>query len=391
MWQVETWTAAASGHGGGRSAELHLGAVVYSPSGSELDGLDEIAFLPNANPVIRGWHGGEADGDTMEDGWMRYNSAEIFGSTIFSWIFLDRDGWMAWLSQANHIFHRLQNKSSYEDYAIIDSIHFWLRILEPTQTPPKGYLFICPSKDLKTGPSSLQWPDCPAYWSLDPLGAERLSTDEAMHLGFPSIELETRVYRRYWDASVYAGLRKFHEGKGFDPESQDVAQHLGLPLYKLSHEVEGPFAHVDEVSNAETETEGGSTTTTEDEDEDEDGSSPEDEDGEVSDVKTKRESSHTTTTKDEDGDGLAPEDVDGEISEAEANSEGSSPATNEDEDRDELTPQEKQIPECASLHSDVELSWSWNAIMFVKLGLILALGFGSLCEYGRAVLSQQDI
>ncbi|KAJ7500141.1 hypothetical protein B0H11DRAFT_2189506 [Mycena galericulata] len=102
------------------------------------------------------------------------------------------------------------------------------------------------------------------------------------------------------------------------------------------------------------------------------------------------------TNEDEDGDGSAPEDVDGEILEVGAESEGSSPATNEDEDRDELTPQDdtkERIPECASLHlvTDVELSWSWKAIMFVKLGLILALGFGSLCEYGRAVLSQQDI
>ncbi|KAJ7497806.1 hypothetical protein B0H11DRAFT_1856839 [Mycena galericulata] len=48
------------------------------------------------------------------------------------------------------------------------------------------------------------------------------------------------------------------------------------------------------------------------------------------------------------------------------------------------------LRKCASLHlvTDVELSWSWKAIMFVKLGLILALGLSSLCEYGWAVLSQ---
>ncbi|KAJ7500166.1 hypothetical protein B0H11DRAFT_1909136 [Mycena galericulata] len=79
------------------------------------------------------------------------------------------------------------------------------------------------------------------------------------------------------------------------------------------------------------------------------------------------------TNEDDDGDGLAPEVVNGEIPEAEAKSEDSSLATNEDKDRDELTHQEnkEQIPECASLHSetDVELSRSWKAIMFVKLGL----------------------
>ncbi|KAJ6486628.1 hypothetical protein C8R45DRAFT_930264 [Mycena sanguinolenta] len=38
------------------------------------------------------------------------------------------------------------------------------------------------------------------------------------------------------------GLHRFHQAKGFDLDSQDVAQHLGYPLYKLS----GPFAHIDE-------------------------------------------------------------------------------------------------------------------------------------------------
>ncbi|KAJ7858600.1 hypothetical protein B0H13DRAFT_1471805, partial [Mycena leptocephala] len=73
------------------------------------------------------------------------------------------------------------------------------------------------------------WPDCPAYWSLDPAGVKRLGTEEAVHFGFPSIELTTTVFGRSWDASVYAGLRQFHRAKGFDPDSQEVASHLGQP------------------------------------------------------------------------------------------------------------------------------------------------------------------
>ncbi|KAJ7497807.1 hypothetical protein B0H11DRAFT_2384570, partial [Mycena galericulata] len=155
--------------------------------------------------------------------------------TISSWISLDHDGRIAWLSQANHIFHRLQIKLNYEDYAtvILREIYFHLHILEPTQTPPNGYLFVCPTKDLRTGPTSVQWPYCPAYWSLDPSGSECLSTDEATHLGFPSIDLETRVRTNSYGASVYAGLHKFHEGKGFDPDSQDVARHLEEPLFQI--------------------------------------------------------------------------------------------------------------------------------------------------------------
>ncbi|KAJ6631226.1 hypothetical protein B0H10DRAFT_1938742 [Mycena sp. CBHHK59/15] len=49
------------------------------------------------------------------------------------------------------------------------------------------------------------------------------------------------------DGSVYAGLRQFYQGKGFDPYSQDtVARHLGYPLYQLSYEPDAPFAHVQE-------------------------------------------------------------------------------------------------------------------------------------------------
>ncbi|KAJ7153842.1 hypothetical protein C8R46DRAFT_897824, partial [Mycena filopes] len=83
----------------------------------------------------------------------------------------------------------------------------------------------------------------PAYWSLDPSGVERLSTEEATRLGFPPLELTTKVWGMSWDASVYDGLRQFHQAKGFNPESQDVARHLGYPLYQLSEEVDPLFAH----------------------------------------------------------------------------------------------------------------------------------------------------
>ncbi|KAJ7927327.1 hypothetical protein B0H13DRAFT_1598805 [Mycena leptocephala] len=86
-------------------------------------------------------------------------------------------------------------------------------------------------------------PDCPAYWSLDPSGAERLSPEEAAELGFPSIRSLTSIYIDSWDADVYAALRQFHRAKGFDPDSQDVARHLGYPLYQLPSAVDALFAH----------------------------------------------------------------------------------------------------------------------------------------------------
>ncbi|KAJ6522046.1 hypothetical protein B0H19DRAFT_900630, partial [Mycena capillaripes] len=66
-----------------------------------------------------------------------------------------------------------------------------------------------------------------AYWSLDPVGVDRLTAEEATELGFPSIRLNSTIDGVSWDATVYAGLRRFHKAKGFNPDSQDVARYLG--------------------------------------------------------------------------------------------------------------------------------------------------------------------
>jgi hypothetical protein len=123
----------------------------------------------------------------------------------------------------------------------VDNIYFRIRIPATPQDGPSGYLFLCPAKDFQTGPSSFRWPDCPAYWSVDPAGAQRLSPDETARLGFPSIQLITEVREWSWDSSVYSGLRQFHQAKGFDADSQDIARHIGYPLYQLS--TDPLFAH----------------------------------------------------------------------------------------------------------------------------------------------------
>jgi hypothetical protein len=125
----------------------------------------------------------------------------------------------------------------------VESIKFELDISAATQNQREGYLFICPSAGFRAGPAAFRWSECPTYWSLDPFGAERLSTEEATSLGFPTIRLSTEVHVDCWDASVYAGLRQFHAGKGFDPGSQELGRRLGHPLYQLSSELEVPFAH----------------------------------------------------------------------------------------------------------------------------------------------------
>ncbi|KAF7353199.1 hypothetical protein MSAN_01507600 [Mycena sanguinolenta] len=123
-----------------------------------------------------------------------------------------------------------------EGYVFIDEVRFILRITDKHDIP-KGHLFVCPPQDFRTSTephaNSYKWPAYPAYWSLDPSGADRLSTEDANNLGFPAIHIETVVRGASWDHSVYQGLRQFHEGKGCDPDSKEVARQLEYPLFEV--------------------------------------------------------------------------------------------------------------------------------------------------------------
>ncbi|KAJ6518417.1 hypothetical protein DFH09DRAFT_1373442 [Mycena vulgaris] len=125
-------------------------------------------------------------------------------------------------------------------------------MLSDTSSIPPGYLFLCPLRDLPSEiPSHFRLPSCPAYWSLDPSGAERLSTQGVEELGFPGLEFKMEVLASSWDESVYTGIRKFHEAKGYDRYSQDVAQELGCPLYQVLSELDDSVAHIQDLSEDE--------------------------------------------------------------------------------------------------------------------------------------------
>ncbi|KAJ7022353.1 hypothetical protein C8F04DRAFT_1138261, partial [Mycena alexandri] len=188
----------------------------------------------------------EQHGELMKNEWTRFNAKVVYNNELVNTLWFDVIS--AWFAQANHIFSRLQATTNLNDYVLVRRIDFTVSIGNATQT--SGYLFLCPPKDFRAHPIALGWPDCPGYWSLDPSGANRLSTEEATRRGFPAIQLTTKVFGHYWDTSVYAGLRQFHRAKGFDPDSQDVALHLGLPLFQLSEDA-SPFAYMDELSEDE--------------------------------------------------------------------------------------------------------------------------------------------
>jgi hypothetical protein len=71
-------------------------------------------------------------------------------------------------------------------------------------------------------PGRFRVPDCPAYWSFDRLGIQRLRSEDAKRLGFPTIEVEIEVWGKFWDSSVYAGIAQFHETQKFDPRDLEA-------------------------------------------------------------------------------------------------------------------------------------------------------------------------
>ncbi|KAJ7635111.1 hypothetical protein FB45DRAFT_790696, partial [Roridomyces roridus] len=166
------------------------------------------------------------------EGWTRFALSSVQEQTIVRrWAWdcevLDRQ---CWLSQANHIFKRLNISSNHGRYALVDSIPFALELSATISEKIRhGYLFLCAPEHLQIhgSPASLRWPEYPWFWSFDVTGADRLSASDALQLGFPSLQMETRVDTAVWNADVYKGLYKFQVAKGFDPGSQDLARHLG--------------------------------------------------------------------------------------------------------------------------------------------------------------------
>ncbi|KAJ6516619.1 hypothetical protein C8R47DRAFT_401101 [Mycena vitilis] len=185
----------------------------------------------------------------MQDGWIRYKSGDMFGITL-----LLRCGCgnsKAWLSQANHTFSHLGITRNFQQYIFVREVDFWFKISDPASNPPKGFFFLCPAKDFRTGSVSFKCPDYPAYWSLDPSGVRRLSTEDAVDLGFPRILFfSVKISGRSWDTSAYAGLRQMHRAKGFDPDSQDVARHLGYSLYQLAGQMDASDEDIQKVGDS---------------------------------------------------------------------------------------------------------------------------------------------
>ncbi|KAJ7449390.1 hypothetical protein B0H11DRAFT_334831 [Mycena galericulata] len=227
---------------------IHLASILWSSEGLKAVRVGDATspvIIPT-NPVINyerwgieSWGIESSLMKSMANGWERYKSNASGFMSISLKVKFERPE--SWLSQANRIFERLNvtcNKGNY------DALEFTVIVEGRARGDVRGYLFVCLPEDFRLpGTSSFRWHDCPAYWSFDPTGAERLSTEAAIHLGFPPIQFRTRVKLKSWDDTVYAGLSEFHKSRGFSPDSQDMLRNLSYLIYKVS---DGEYSTADD-------------------------------------------------------------------------------------------------------------------------------------------------
>ncbi|KAF7344090.1 hypothetical protein MVEN_01698700 [Mycena venus] len=242
-----------------KNLPVQLGSICHA-SGLEFERSFEVAFSPNFKVIDGGWSRAdpniqdnwewitfEEGTSILENGWIRVNSAcvaheyqrRVSPHDVCS------EGWLA---EANHIFNSLDIRTNHQDYFLVYGIDCRLQMLGPIENLPPSYLFLCPWTEFETNdPGRITIPESPGYWSMDPSGVARLSAEEARGCGLPDISTFQTVWAYSWDTEVHAGIRQFHEAKGFDPNSQDVAIELGYPLFQVSCARDDLLAHLREI------------------------------------------------------------------------------------------------------------------------------------------------
>ncbi|KAJ7509614.1 hypothetical protein B0H11DRAFT_1846685 [Mycena galericulata] len=201
----------------------------------------ELASVPNPRFDDNGWCCCGSRGVAMQNGWTRFRCSEVSNSIVSRMFRILQHDTHVWLSQATHILDSLQITDNYEEFRCVRVLEFRLRLKEHL---PDGYLFLCPLNDLQAPVDGFfQITDSQAYWSLDTSGIQELSVEEALSLGFPAPVLQVELFGVNLREYEYSALRQFHQAKGFDPDSPDVARHLGYPFYQIYPQTDAPFAH----------------------------------------------------------------------------------------------------------------------------------------------------
>ncbi|KAJ7642180.1 hypothetical protein FB45DRAFT_1022883 [Roridomyces roridus] len=231
--------------------QIQLGSIFYVPNlaeGGKLDEAHQVAGIQAVDAAASFWCTEDAhvydvwhpilpseEGTFVfpESGWIRVDSACV-RDTYCLHANVDPAIPKAWMTQASHIFASLGIQKNRHNYVFFDCLRLMMHFSGSPDNLPPGYLFLFPQ----------QVDRCPAYWSIDPFGVERLTPEEAVGMGFPEFQLDMKILVLFWLDELYAAMREVHAAKGYDPDTLDVAKDLGYPLYKSPCETEELHAYL---------------------------------------------------------------------------------------------------------------------------------------------------
>ncbi|KAK7001908.1 hypothetical protein R3P38DRAFT_1775448 [Favolaschia claudopus] len=145
----------------------------------------------------------------------------------------------AYLTQVNYVLSCVGNNRDPQAYSFVASVEAHIKRTYNACRCPDAYLFLPPqSAFLTSDRTRIQYPSLTPFWSRDPGGGERLSEEEAVYLGLPTIEIEIEVKHALLCDGVHEALCEFYQGKGFDPDSAQIAKQLNLPMMHFPDEAD---------------------------------------------------------------------------------------------------------------------------------------------------------
>ncbi|KAK7063383.1 hypothetical protein R3P38DRAFT_2756321 [Favolaschia claudopus] len=145
----------------------------------------------------------------------------------------------AYLTQASYVLSCVDNDRDPRTYSFVASVEAHIKCTYIARHSPEAYLFLPPqSAFLTSDRTRIQHPSSTPFWSRNPGGRERLSHEEAVALGLPTIEFEITVTHALLCDGVHEALRAFYTGKGFDPDSTQIAKQLKLLMMHFPDEAD---------------------------------------------------------------------------------------------------------------------------------------------------------
>ncbi|KAF8174607.1 hypothetical protein K438DRAFT_1848563 [Mycena galopus ATCC 62051] len=150
-----------------------------------------------------------------------------------------------WLTRAHYLMPQALSVQS----LLIDRVDFSVTVWHPAEAfalrgtfmadAPMDdlYLFLfSPRIQIIDGCPTVGIPATAYYWSFTPDGSEPLSGEILEDISAPQVLLQAGLVGRSWTERDYQLVRELCLEKGFNPESPDLANHLGYPLAKMHPE-----------------------------------------------------------------------------------------------------------------------------------------------------------